>query len=124
MRLTRIRPWWRRFRRNGYRVERCEHCGHRFRWNRDARHSFGNNRVYHGPCMANITWCRKADERLRVLGVVVELTGITSSDVREIMSNRVDGPAGSDEWDRAWRVFYDLEQANIMTDPSQDIMEP
>ncbi len=115
LRLRRIAPWWRRFRRNGYRPDRCEHCGHRFRWNRDARHSFGNddNRRYHGPCIAYVTCRRRAEERLTVLGVVVELTGITSSDVREVMANRVDGPpwAGSDQWNLAWRVFYDLEQS-------------
>lgn len=113
LRLTRIPPWWRRFRGNGYRLDRCEHCGHRFRFNRDSRHSFGDNRaVYHGPCMAAVTWRHKAEGRLKVLGVVVELTGITSSDVREVMSNRVEGPpwAGSNEWNLAWRVFYDLEQ--------------
>lgn len=114
-RAHRIAPWWRRFRRNGYRVDRCEHCGHRFRWSRDSRHSFGqgDGRVYHGPCIALVTWRRRAEERLTVLGVVAELTGITGSDVREAMSLRASTGqpgSGSAEWNLAWRVFYDLDR--------------
>ena len=114
-RLRRIRPWWRRFKLNGYRRERCAHCGHPFRWSCDARHSTGNRdgETYHGPCLAYLGWRHKAEARLTVLGVVTELTGITSSDVREAMSLRASNGkpgSGSAEWNLAWRVFYDLEQ--------------
>lgn len=114
-RVGRVAPWWRRFKRNGYRRERCEHCGHPFRWSRDARHGTGNRdgKTYHGPCLAYIHWRRKADERLTVLGVVTELTGISASDVRNTMSLRDDNGqpgSGSNGWNLAWRVFYDLEQ--------------
>jgi hypothetical protein len=112
--VRRIRPWWRRFRRNGYRIDHCEHCGHRFRFRRDARHSFGNedSRVYHSPCMSYVVWRRKAEERLTVLGVVVDLTNVTADDLRQVMSFRAaGGPADEgDQWNLAWRVFYDLEQ--------------
>lgn len=62
---------------------RCEHCGHRFRWKRDYRHSFGNRdgKVYHRWCMSYIEWHRIADERLRILAVTADLAGLTKRDV-------------------------------------------
>lgn len=34
-------------------LDRCEGCGHRFRWKRDARHSYmGTDKVWHDPCMS------------------------------------------------------------------------
>ena len=111
-----IRPWWRRFRANGYRLDRCDHCGHRFRWMRDSRFGQqGSNKHWHGPCQAYLAWRRRADERLAVVGVMAELSGLTASDLRETMSLRdsTGQPgSGSEGWNAAWRVFYDLERSN------------
>jgi len=120
--LRRLVPWWRRFRRNGYRPERCEECGHRFHWKRDARHSFGNRdgKVWHGPCMSLVVMRGKAEDRLEVLGVMVELTGVTGADVRATMSLRdTSGQpgSGSNGWNLAWRVFYDLENSRTKGRP-------
>ena len=113
-RIGRVKPWCRRFRRNGYRRERCDLCGHPFRWSRDARHSFGNRdgKVWHGPCLSLVTMRRKAAERLEVLAVTAEVGAVTGDDVRQVMSLRAldDGREASDEWNKAWRVFYDLEK--------------
>lgn len=104
-RLGRIKPWWRRVVRNGYRLDRCEHCGHRFRWSRDARHSFGNRdgKNYHGPCISYLTWRTKADERLDVLGLVMDVSPVTERDIKAAAELR-DVPA--------FRVFYDLKRGD------------
>lgn len=94
-------------------TERCEHCGHRFRWKRDARHSFGNRdgKVYHGPCIALVQWRSKAEERLDLLATVCEISGMTGADVQGVISMRASGsPDASTEQNKAWRVFYDLEK--------------
>src|SRR5689334_5090244 len=82
-RLRRVRPWWHRFKQNGYKRDHCHHCGHPFRWSRDARHATGNRDglVYHGPCQAYLAWRGRADERLIVLGLACELAGLTARDV-------------------------------------------
>jgi hypothetical protein len=95
---------------------RCDYCGHKFRWARDARHSFGNGdgKVWHDPCIALVIARGKAEERLEVIGVMAELSGLTASDVRNTMSLRDEAGqpgSGSNGWDRAWRVFYDLEKS-------------
>lgn len=115
-RLGRIGPWWRRFKRNGYRRDRCAHCGHGFHWSRDARHSTGNRdgAVYHGPCSAYLHWRKKAEDRLTVVGAMSDLSGLVSSDVQGAMGLR----GGSDESNVAWRVFYDLEKSTTTQDPS------
>lgn len=97
---------------------RCDHCGHRFRWKRDARHSFGNRdgKVWHDTCISLVICRRKAEERLQVVGVMVELSGLTASDVREAMGlrdSKGQPGTGSDGWNRAWRVFYDLGKTDI-----------
>jgi hypothetical protein len=92
---------------------RCEHCGHRFRWKRDPRHSFGNRdgKVYHGPCMAYLTWRAKADERMFVLGVMSDLTSLGDADIKTVVEMRA-----TDEAERvahsniSFRVFYDKQQ--------------
>lgn len=108
-RVGRIAPWCRRFKRNGYRRDKCHHCGHPFRWNRDARFANGNRdgKRYHGPCHAYLLWRLRAEQRLDVLAVVQEVTGVTAEDLRTVMSLR----DGNDGWNRAWRVFYDLEKS-------------
>lgn len=113
-RVRRIAPWWRRFKRNGYRPDRCAHCGHRFAWSGDARHATGNRdgKVFHGPCWAYLMWRAKADERLAVLGLTLDLSGMTDRDVKTAAELR------SDDHDerltasnRAFRVFRDLEKS-------------
>jgi hypothetical protein len=98
------REWLRR------RNARCAHCGLRFQGKRDPRHTFGGNRaVYHGPCQALIVWRRKADERLDVIGVMSELSGLTAADLRSVYELRTENAAdGSQAWNLAWRVFHDL----------------
>lgn len=101
MRASEVRRWL---------TLRCAHCGHRFRWTKDARFSFGNRDVYHNACMGYLVWRRKADERLAVLGVTAELAQVSGRDVRLVMELRAavesDRAAASDV---AWRVFRDLE---------------
>lgn len=97
-------------------TKRCEHCGHRFRWKRDARHSFGNGdrKVYHGPCIALVQWRNKAEERLDMLALVCEVAGLTGEDIRGIVEIRTTGTDNASiEQNAAWRVFYDLEQRQI-----------
>lgn len=92
-------------------VLRCAHCGHRFRWRRDPRHSFGNSEVYHGPCMSYILWHRHAVERMEILDTVCEITGITGHTVRGVLEVRAADEAERIEaTNRAFRVFYDLER--------------
>jgi hypothetical protein len=91
---------------------RCGHCGHRFRWKRDARFGVGDGKVYHAPCIGYIEWRRTADERLAVLGVALELSGITAADVRDAASM-----GDTAESNRAWRVFRDLERSTERTQP-------
>ncbi len=110
VRFRSVRPWWRRFKRNGYRLDRCDHCGHRFRWMRDSRHSYsGSSKVWHGPCQAYIHQRRAAEERLEVLRLVMELSPITDRDVKLASELRAttetERTANSN---RAFRVFYDL----------------
>ena len=100
-----IAPWWRRFKRNGYQLDRCEHCGHGFRWSKDARHSFGNRdgKVFHSPCISYKIARRQADDRLAVLGVVMEVSGLTPSEVQTVIELR--------ETDcHAFSVFHDLSK--------------
>lgn len=115
-RMRRIPPWWRRFKRNGYHIERCDYCGHRFAWKGDARHSYGHGdgKVWHGPCMALLTSRNKAEERLTVLALICDIWEVAGSDVRELMANRAmsEGYERSNAWNLAWRVFYDLEKSN------------
>ncbi|MDH5134982.1 MULTISPECIES: hypothetical protein [unclassified Microbacterium] len=91
---------------------RCEHCGHRFRWSRDARHSFGNRdgKVYHRPCLEGIVWRSKADDRLAVLDVVTEVAGISNRLVTGVIEIRA---TSEDERitasNQSWRVFRDLD---------------
>lgn len=119
--LRRLKPWFRRFKRNGYRRDRCHHCGHPFRWTRDSRHATGNRdgKVFHGPCMAYLTWRAKADERIAVLGLTVEVTGVNDRDIKAAAELRA---ASEDERvassNRAFRVFYDLgKEATPCTHP-------
>jgi hypothetical protein len=100
------REWYRRA------TARCAHCGLRFQGKRDPRHTFGGNRdVYHGPCQALVIWRRKAEERLYVVGVISDLSGLNDRDIQGVLVNRADGVVdGSHAENLAWRVFYDLGQ--------------
>jgi hypothetical protein len=111
IRLGSIRPWWRRFKANGYKRDRCHECGHPFRWTRDARHGFGDARHFHGPCISLVTAKGRAADRLAVVETMRDLSGLTASDVQEAMGLH-DGPDG---WNRAWRVFYDLKKSAEVT---------
>lgn len=107
-RFGRVAPWWRRFKRNGYKRDRCAHCGHPFRWSRDARFATGNRdgKVFHGPCQSYLIWRAKADARLAVLGKTAELAGIDGGDVCGALSLS----DGSGARNLAWSVFYDLKK--------------
>jgi hypothetical protein len=92
---------------------RCERCGHRFRWSRDARHSFGNRdgKVYHRPCLEAIMWQSKADERLAILDVVTDLAGISNRLITGVIENRAESEDQRiTDSNRSWRVFRDLEK--------------
>lgn len=102
--ITRVRRWHR---------DRCAHCGHRFAWQRDARHSFGNRdgNIYHEPCIGYLMWRTKAEERLDMLNLVCEVWTVSDSDVKQLVELR----AGTDDErvarsNLAFRVFYDLEK--------------
>lgn len=125
-RLQRLAPWWRRFERNGYRRERCEGCGHPFRWSRDPRHSLGNRdgKVWHGPCLSLMTTRAKADERLEVLDLVCDVWEIDDQAAKGVVENRAttddERVAASN---RAFRVFHDLSKRRAATPhprPSKD----
>lgn len=91
---------------------RCAHCGHRFRWSKDARNSFGgSNAVYHSPCMSYIVWRRRATEAEEVLTLIADAFGITERDVSGVAELR----ATSDDQrvmdtNKVWRVFYNTRQ--------------
>ena len=91
---------------------RCAHCGHKFRWMRDPRHSNGSGSgVYHGPCMAYTHWRAKAEERLTVLALTLDVAGVTDRDIKGAAELRAttdrERVAASN---RAFRVFYDLSK--------------
>ncbi|WP_194385349.1 hypothetical protein [Microbacterium luteum] len=92
---------------------RCAHCGHRFRWSRDARHATSNRdgKVYHGPCLAYILWRRDAEQRLDVLGWVMEIADLTPDDVKQVLELRMSMDLSTlDQGGKAWRVFNDLSK--------------
>jgi hypothetical protein len=91
-------------------TDRCAHCGHRFRWSGDARHSHGGNReVLHAPCIGYQIWRSKADERLDMLAVVCDVWDISDRDVKGVVEMRAaDDAERVKQSDRAFRVFYDL----------------
>lgn len=106
-RLLHFRRWWQ---------ERCAACGHRPFWT-ESMISMPGTGVFHDACHAAQHWRRVASERLDVLAVVVDVWDVNPSTVREVMETREgDGPAlprtsqGAKAWDKAWRVFYDLEK--------------
>jgi hypothetical protein len=91
-------------------TDRCEGCGHRFRWKRDARHSFGNRdgKVWHDPCISLVVWRGKAEERMEVLDVVTDLWEIKEPTVSEILALRRPKYEHNGR-NLGWRVFYDLD---------------
>ena len=92
---------------------RCAHCGHRFRWSRDARSATSNRdgKVYHGPCLSYIIWRRDAEERLDVLGWVMEIADLKPDDVRQVVEMRMTlDPATLDQGAKVWRAFYALSK--------------
>ena len=110
MRLRRLLNW-REVRR--WATLRCAHCGHRFRWSRDARHSFSDasNDVYHGPCQAAIVWRRKSEEAHEVLGLMLDITGLDSRDVTalaELRAETADERVAASN--RVFRVFYEMRR--------------
>jgi len=105
---------------------RCELCDHRFRWKRDSRHTFGGNRaVYHEYCMGYVIWRTRAEERLEVVGVMSEVSGMTGRDLQSVLELRTEGAAaGSNAWNRAWRVFYDLDNSRKPVRQPRDGLAP
>lgn len=93
--------------------DRCAHCGHRFRWKKDARHSHGGTReVFHAPCIGYQIWRGKADERLAMLDVVCEVWDVSDRDVKGVIEMRAANDAQRVQLsDRAFRVFYDLQNS-------------
>lgn len=92
---------------------RCANCGHRFRWSRDARSSFGDQsgKVYHAPCIAYLHWRRSAEDRLRVLGWALDIAHLTPDDVKQVIELRMSMDLSTiDQGGIAWRVFYDLSK--------------
>lgn len=77
--------WWPYLHVRRWIVDRCDHCGHRFRW-REARHSYqSTDKVWHDPCMS-----------LRhVRGQLDDLTGFV---------------LGTANANARWRANYRLEQ--------------
>lgn len=93
---------------------RCSNCGHKFRWKRDNRFSFGGSDVFHEPCMLSIIHKRKAEERLDVLASIMELSNLDGRTVQGWLEMRA-----ADETERvtvankAWRVFHDLDKSRV-----------
>jgi hypothetical protein len=82
--------WWPSFRIRRWIVDRCDHCGQRFRW-REARHSYmSTDRVWHDTCMS-----------LRhVRGQLDDLTGYV---------------LGTADSNARWRAGYRLDQLREAT---------
>lgn len=102
--LTEIRRWV---------TLRCAHCGHRFRWSRDPRFATSNRdgKVYHDACLGYIEWRRRAEDRLSVLGWVLDIAQLTPDDVRQVLELRMSMDLSTiDQGGIAWRVFYDLSK--------------
>lgn len=91
---------------------RCAHCGRRFRWSRDARHATGNRdgKVYHGTCLTAIEWRRKAEERLTVVGMLAEVSGLNANDMQAVAFTRAAPGEEHTAQNFVWRVFYDLSK--------------
>lgn len=92
---------------------RCDHCGHRFRWKRDARHSFGNRdgKVWHGPCLEAVYLRRERDEYLDVLAITADLAGLDGRTVRGAAELRAESDTERSQIsDKVWRAFYALEK--------------
>lgn len=111
--LTEVRRWL---------SLRCEHCGHRFRWKRDSRHSFGGSRaVYHQACIGFIEWRRSAGERLDILEVAMDIAGIADRDVQTSIELRAttedERIAGAS---KAFRVFYDIQRRQRVEEAKTD----
>ena len=103
--MRRLKRWLR---------DRCDHCGHRFAWKGDGRYSHGNRdgRVLHGPCMAYLTWRTKADERLAMLGVTLDMAGMTDRDVKTAVELRAESEDQRvSDSNAAFRVFRDIKKA-------------
>lgn len=102
--LTEIRRWA---------TLRCAHCGHRFRWSRDARNTFGNRdgKVYHSPCIAYIQWRRNAEERLTVVGLLADVSGLSANGMQAVAHGRAPVGEESAASNLVWRVFSDLSRS-------------
>jgi hypothetical protein len=83
--------WWPAFKVRRWITDRCDHCGHRFRW-REARHSYqSTDRMWHETCMS-----------LRhVRGQLADLTGYV---------------LGTADPNARWRAGYRLDQMRETTD--------
>lgn len=95
---------------------RCAHCGHKFRWMNDSRHATGNRDglVYHRPCIGYLTWKRKAEDRLAVLALTMDISGLTDRDIQgaaELRAEARDERVSASN--RAFSVFYDLSKESL-----------
>jgi hypothetical protein len=95
---------------------RCEHCKRRF-LPREIPHGYsGSDRKWHDICMSYGFWRNKAEERLVVLDLVTDVWSIDAETVRELLANRDgQGAESSNAWNKAWRVFSDLENSRKAT---------
>lgn len=109
-RLYKARMAWYRFKPRRWLIQKCSACGQRFGY-REAHFANGNRdgQTFHNGCLSAQTWRRKADERLAVLDLIVEVWDIDSLTVQTLMANRVDKDSHNAS-NLAWRVFYDLEK--------------
>ena len=106
----RIRRWLR---------DRCAHCGHRFAYRGDARHSYGNRdgKVYHNPCIGYLTFRSKAEERLAILDLVVDVWNVDERDAKMTIELRAgNGDERIAASNRAFRVFHDLAKFRAIPD--------
>jgi hypothetical protein len=87
--------WWPYLNVRRWIVDRCDHCGRRFRW-REAQHSYqSTDKVWHDPCMS-----------LRhVRGQLDDLTGFV---------------LGTADSDARWRADYRLKQLESAGLPEED----
>jgi hypothetical protein len=98
--------------------QRCAWCHRRAHFNA-AWIASGNRdgKVWHLECSALEASIRTADERLWVLDLVTDVTGLSSRDVEMMASLRADTgesyvtPAQSAATNRAWRVMRDVATA-------------
>lgn len=105
--VRRVWLWWKS------RGQRCDHCGRRKHLN-DAWFGNGGTARWHAECSSLLRWKAIAEDRLAVVDLVTDLTGLSERDVTSAAELRAPSAVGyrtpeeAEAWDQAWRVMRDV----------------